>query len=37
MADTFDIEVATPERLVFREAATEAQIPCNFEPAVNVG
>ena len=28
MADTFDIEVATPERLVFREAATEAQIPC---------
>jgi F-type H+-transporting ATPase subunit epsilon len=28
MADTFNIEVATPERLVFREAATEAQIPC---------
>src|SRR5256714_9277908 len=28
MADTFSIEVATPERLVFREAATEAQIPC---------
>src|ERR1700704_1828773 len=28
MADTFDIEVATPERLIFREAATEAQIPC---------
>jgi F-type H+-transporting ATPase subunit epsilon len=28
MAETFSIEVATPERLVFREAATEAQIPC---------
>lgn len=28
MADTFSLEVATPERLVFREAATEAQIPC---------
>ena len=28
MADTFDLEVATPERLVFREAANEAQIPC---------
>ena len=28
MADTFSIEVATPERLVFREAATEDQIPC---------
>src|SRR5580704_3318301 len=28
MADTFNLEVATPERLVFREAATEAQIPC---------
>lgn len=27
MADTFDLEVATPERLVFRAAATEAQIP----------
>jgi F-type H+-transporting ATPase subunit epsilon len=27
MADTFDLEVATPERLVLREAATEAQIP----------
>ena len=27
MADTFDLEVATPERLVIREAATEAQIP----------
>jgi len=27
MADTFDLEVATPERLVFREAVTEAQIP----------
>ena len=27
MADTFSLEVATPERLVFREAATEAQIP----------
>jgi F-type H+-transporting ATPase subunit epsilon len=28
VADTFDLEVATPERLVIREAATEAQIPC---------
>jgi F-type H+-transporting ATPase subunit epsilon len=28
MAETFSLEVATPERLVFREAATEAQIPC---------
>jgi F-type H+-transporting ATPase subunit epsilon len=28
MADTFNLEVATPERLVFLEAATEAQIPC---------
>ena len=28
MADTFNLEVATPERLVFREAATELQIPC---------
>ena len=27
MAETFDLEVATPERLVFRQAATEAQIP----------
>ena len=27
MADTFDLEVATPERLVMREAVTEAQIP----------
>jgi F-type H+-transporting ATPase subunit epsilon len=27
MADTFDIEVATPERLAIRAAATEAQIP----------
>ena len=27
MADTFTFEVATPERLVIREAATEAQIP----------
>lgn len=27
MADTFDLEVATPERLVIREASTEAQIP----------
>src|SRR6266571_8771580 len=27
MAETFDLEVATPERLVIREAATEAQIP----------
>src|SRR5260370_27563774 len=28
MAETFSIEGATPERLVFREGATEAQIPC---------
>jgi F-type H+-transporting ATPase subunit epsilon len=28
MADTFNLEVATPERLVFHEDATEAQIPC---------
>ena len=27
MAETFDLEVATPERLVLREAVTEAQIP----------
>jgi F-type H+-transporting ATPase subunit epsilon len=27
MAETFDLEVATPERLVIRTAATEAQIP----------
>src|SRR5690242_8679328 len=27
MAETFSFEVATPERLVIREAATEAQIP----------
>ncbi len=27
MAGTFSLEVATPERLVIREAATEAQIP----------
>ena len=27
MAETFDLEVATPERLVIREAAIEAQIP----------
>ena len=27
MAETFDLEVATPERLVIREKATEAQIP----------
>jgi F-type H+-transporting ATPase subunit epsilon len=27
MAETFDLEVATPERLVIRVAATEAQIP----------
>jgi F-type H+-transporting ATPase subunit epsilon len=27
MAETFDLEVATPERLVIREAAEEAQIP----------
>jgi F-type H+-transporting ATPase subunit epsilon len=27
MADTFQLEVATPERLVIREVVTEAQIP----------
>src|SRR5882724_34254 len=27
MAETFVLEVATPERLVIRESATEAQIP----------
>ena len=27
MADTFTIEIATPERLLFRDEATEAQIP----------
>jgi F-type H+-transporting ATPase subunit epsilon len=27
MAETFDLEVATPERLVIRAAASEAQIP----------
>ena len=27
MADTFELEVATPERLVIREAVTEAQLP----------
>jgi F-type H+-transporting ATPase subunit epsilon len=27
MAETFDFEVATPERLVIRAAASEAQIP----------
>ncbi|MGH9631131.1 MAG: F0F1 ATP synthase subunit epsilon [Bryobacteraceae bacterium] len=27
MADTFELEVATPERLVIREQVTEAQIP----------
>jgi F-type H+-transporting ATPase subunit epsilon len=27
MADTFTIEIATPERLLSREEATEAQIP----------
>ncbi len=27
MAETFNLEVATPERLVIREAAAEAQIP----------
>jgi F-type H+-transporting ATPase subunit epsilon len=27
MAETFELEVATPERLVLREQATEAQIP----------
>jgi F-type H+-transporting ATPase subunit epsilon len=28
MAESFQIEVATPEKLVLRETATEAQIPC---------
>ncbi len=28
MADTFVLEVATPERLLIREDVTEAQIPC---------
>jgi F-type H+-transporting ATPase subunit epsilon len=28
MADTFMLEVATPERLLVREQASEAQIPC---------
>jgi F-type H+-transporting ATPase subunit epsilon len=28
MADTFVLEVATPERLLIREPVTEAQIPC---------
>jgi F-type H+-transporting ATPase subunit epsilon len=27
MADTFELEIATPERLVIREQVTEAQIP----------
>ncbi|HUS05974.1 MAG TPA: F0F1 ATP synthase subunit epsilon [Bryobacteraceae bacterium] len=27
MADTFELEVATPERLVIREQVTEAEIP----------
>ena len=27
MADTFDIEIATPERLLAREKAVRAQIP----------
>jgi len=27
MADTFELEIATPERLLVREAVTEAQIP----------
>src|SRR5260370_4343859 len=27
MAETFDLEVATPERLVIHDVATEAQIP----------
>lgn len=27
MADTFDLEIATPEKLVIREMVTEAQIP----------
>jgi F-type H+-transporting ATPase subunit epsilon len=29
MAETFELEVATPERLVIREAASEAQIPAS--------
>jgi F-type H+-transporting ATPase subunit epsilon len=29
MADTFDIEIATPERLLAREKAVRAQIPAN--------
>jgi F-type H+-transporting ATPase subunit epsilon len=28
MAETFQLEVATPERLLIREQVTEAQIPC---------
>ena len=28
MADTFEIEIATPERLLAREKAIRAQIPC---------
>jgi len=27
MADTFELEIATPERLVLREQVTEAQVP----------
>jgi len=27
MADTFEIEIATPEKLVFRQRAESAQIP----------
>jgi F-type H+-transporting ATPase subunit epsilon len=30
MADTFDIEIATPERLLAREKAVRAQIPAKF-------
>ena len=28
MADNFEIEIATPERLLVRENATRAQVPC---------
>src|ERR1700692_2213894 len=28
MADTFEIEIATPDRLLVREQAVRAQIPC---------
>jgi F-type H+-transporting ATPase subunit epsilon len=28
MTDTFELEIATPEKLVLREAVSSAQIPC---------